>query len=112
MSNFSAWKNRVFTATKGSKFGAILRCAMGIDNDNYPKFSGKCSVTSDGFVMCNFLDRNGIFHLGAFIGAWQDIENNINGLSIHLKLKEKEKKELFDSVNIWIGSDYRTKKYV
>ena len=105
----SDWKNKALAATEGSQFGAILRCALheNIPGRN-PHFTGKAMVTSDGFVMCDFVDKNGDLHIGAFVGAKTDLDRNVVGLSKHLKLNATEAGELSAVVAKWIGKYWRS----
>lgn len=103
------WKDKALAATKGSKFGAILACAAGVEQPA-PYFSGKASVTSDGFVMCNFTDHRGYGYMGAFVGSISDLDRNVEGLARHLKLSAEDHDALKALVENWFGQDYRSKK--
>ncbi len=87
-------KIKILAATVGTKFGAILRCALDTERDLTPRFIGSATVTSDGFVMCSFIDSNGTFHPGAFVGALSDIDLNASGLRKHLSLNADEYDQL------------------
>jgi hypothetical protein len=106
------WKDKALAATRGSKFGAIIQSAFGIGAGltTGPRFVGKASITSDGFVMCNFIDSNGQFHFGAFVGAFDDLTRNYRGLSDHLKLNERDRASFRKVLNDWIGNDWRVIK--
>ena len=80
------WRDKALAATKGTKFGSILRCIMRVDRDALPRFDGKCSITCDGFCICDFVDSDGQFQIGAFVGSWRDVINNAEGLARHLSL--------------------------
>lgn len=101
-----SWKERALAATRGSRFGAILSAATGTEIEA-PCFHGKASVTSDGFVMADFAGADGRYHMGAFVGAMSDLENNVRGLAKHLGLNDEERAELSDTVRGWVGRDYR-----
>lgn len=100
------WKARAIAATRGTQFGAIIACAASVDRDATPRFVGKAIVTSDGFVMCDFVDRNGNCHYGAFVGASTDLTGNVTGLTSHLKLSSDDAAALRDLIRGWIGTDY------
>ena len=102
-------QERALAATNGSQLGAILRCAFNKNGLNEtPRFTGRASITSDGFVMCNFVDRYGHDHMGAFVGDTKDLNDNITGLVKHLKLNDDEIEELHNAVYVkWIGTDWR-----
>lgn len=99
------WKDKALAATRGSQFGAILSAATDTEIPA-PSFSGKASITSDSFVMCNFTKANGENHMGAFVGGASDLVRNTQGLAKHLKLDDAERAELFATVRNWIGQDY------
>jgi hypothetical protein len=74
-------------ATKNTRLGAMLACAfMGKDQPTAgrPYFSGHASVTSDGFIMWNFVTKTREFHYGALAGDWQSLMDNLRGLVVHL----------------------------
>jgi hypothetical protein len=102
------WKDKAVLATRGSQFGAIINCAFGIGagETTGPRFVGKANVTSDGFVMCDFIDRNGQYRFGAFVGAKSDLDGNVRGLTKHLKLTDKQETEFKAKIASWIGSDW------
>lgn len=96
-------KDKVLAATYGTKLGAILRCALDVERDAQPRFVGKATVTSDGFIVCNFVDSDGEAHFGAFVGSKQDLWGNVLGLCDHLKLQKAEIGELTNVVDAWLG---------
>lgn len=107
MAKVTLWQDRLLAATNGSRLGAIARCALGRNADeSYPAFTGKASVTSDGFIMCDFVDREGTPHMGAFVGAVDDLRTNVLGVAAHLKLTEAERAAWFKVVQEWIAIDY------
>lgn len=103
------WQNKALHATQGTQFGAIIRCALGVEGLLVPRYSGKASVTSDGFVMCDFIDKNGEGHFGAFVGAFGDLTGNVSGLSDHLALSVVERAEFRAVIVAWVGTDWRVK---
>ena len=103
------WQVRALAAAEGAKFGAILRCAINRNiPEAFPQFSGKATVTSDGFVMCNFTDADGRFHMGAFVGSASDLSINTAGLADHLDLSREDHLALCAAITNWIGKDYRS----
>lgn len=99
------WKDKALAATRGSQFGAIIRCALGRDagQTTGPRFVGKANITSDRFIMCNFIDSNGQFRHGAFVGAFDDLTRNYRGLSDHLKLNDKDRAAFRRVLASWAG---------
>ena len=99
---------RILAATNGSQLGAILRCAFNKNGQlKRMLFVGQASVTSDGFVMCSFIDGRGESHLGAFVGSISDLDENIARLEKHLKLTAGEIEELNAAIAGWIATDWR-----
>jgi hypothetical protein len=103
-----SWKTKALAATRGSQFGAIIECALGIGvgQTTGPRFVGKATVTSDGFIMCDFIDRNGCYRHSAFVGAKDDLTRNYRGLSDHLKLSERDRANFRRALARWIRQDW------
>lgn len=80
----SQWREIAMQATRGTQLGAIVACALGRASGR-PRFHGQAHVTSDGFVMCDFTDKEGRYHHGAFVGSMTDLLDNIAGLLAHLR---------------------------
>lgn len=99
------WKQRALAATRGSLFGAILSAATRTKIDA-PCFIGRATMTSDGFVMCNFLDANQEGHMGAFVCHSTDLVRNTINLASHLRLDDDDRGALFEVVRNWISVDY------
>lgn len=104
------WKDKAIAATNGSQFGAILRCASERNTDQCPRFEGKAYITSDGFVMCSFVTRDGEYKSGAFVGSAKDLYRNVDGLSAHLRLSVDDQAALKALVDGWVASDYRSQR--
>lgn len=110
LAGLPVWQWKALQATRGTRFGAILACASERYYDAAPatpRFVGRASVTSDGFVMCNFVDQRGNGHRGAFVGAIADLNANVSGLADHLALNDAERLALGALISRWIGADYR-----
>lgn len=107
MSKQTHWKIRVLNGTHGTQSGAILRYILGHSNDECPRFAGKASVTSDGFVMCDFVDRDGNGHMGAFVGDVGGLTRMHSNVVKHFKLTAPQAVELGDAIDGWVGQDWR-----
>ena len=106
-----ALENKILKAcASGGKLRAILANVFGHGNKEAPRYNGRATVTSDGFIMCGFTDSNGSRHMGAFVGSYSDLENNLEGLSRFMKLTPAEKDYLLARVAGWIATDYRSKR--
>lgn len=105
------WQDKVIEASDATQTGAILRCALNRNcADRLPKFEGKAAITSDGFVMCNFVGEDGEHHMGAFVGSANDLMANIAKLSAHCKLTPQEDLALNTAVEAWVSTDYREQR--
>lgn len=96
-------QKKILAVTQNGQFGAILRCALDVERDALPRFTGRAMVTSDGFVMCNFVDSSGQVRMGAFVGSKADLVQNVEGLSRWLKLSPEDERELRTLVDGWLG---------
>lgn len=107
----NTWKDRVVSATRGNQtqLGTILLAALdrNVEGD-FPQFGEHATVTSDGFITCNFIARDGRSHFGAFVGSVSDFTANLRALSKHLGLTKEEREELLDVALSWIKADYRS----
>jgi hypothetical protein len=107
------WQDRAIAATHNgqSQFGCILLSALHRDTDDTsPRFGRHANVTSDGYVMCDFIDKGGRAHSGAFVGSYADLIANCVGLAKHLKLNSDEETALHTAVcSTWIATDYRAR---
>lgn len=99
------WQDKAMAATRGTQLGAIIACAIGREIEG-PRFWGKASITSDGYVMCNFTRADGENHMGAFVGSARDLVSNVRGLADHLSLAGQDRIELFKAVRDWVSLDY------
>lgn len=102
------FKQRILDTTRGTQTGAIIACAMDKERDAIPRYVGKAIVTSDGYVMCSFVDRHGETHSGAFVGSVEDLDNNLLRLKNHMHLSNSQYNELTAIVTGWISQDYRS----
>jgi hypothetical protein len=112
--NKNSWQYRCVQATHGgqSQLGAIL-CAVLRTRWGRPlSFNYSATVTSDGFVMCDFVDRHGTMRMGAFVCSVRELIENFRGLADHCKLDDKDRTELFKELRAWIYTDYRAKSGV
>lgn len=103
---------KILAATQGSQLGAIVRCAYGLERDAIPRFCGKGCMTSDGFIMANFVDRHGIGHMGAFVGSHEDFDRNVKGLALHCGLSPAERAMFFNTMEDWCGNSTRSSRRV
>lgn len=102
------WQDKLLAATHGTQTGAIAKCVLDRNVEGEPcQYVGKASVTSDGFVMCGYVDRDGQSHMGAFVGDVRDLERNVLGVADHLSLTPDERAAWFRAVRHWIVLDYR-----
>jgi hypothetical protein len=105
----TTWKERMFAAADGTQTGAIVRAAFG-EYGPAMRFDRKATVTSDGFIMCGFTRENGEYHMGAFVGALDDLVVNVVGLGRHCKLTAEQFAELSVAVGNWLGRELTSMK--
>lgn len=87
-------RDRAYHASRG-RLRAILVNALDIEpQPGEPAFLGPPSVTSDGFLICNFVTAEGEHHMGAFAGAVADLQENVEGFLVW-KLRDDEDGWLF-----------------
>lgn len=110
----SDWRQVIVNATKGnqSRLGALIISILKKDyvlaqKGSVPRFDGNATITSDGFVMCDFYGRQGDFHRGAFVGSIGDVVDNFRKLADHCKLNDEDRKAMFLALKNWIAQDYR-----
>ena len=103
------WKAKILAATRGTQLGAIAICALGKKATRNPRFIGKASITSDGFIMCDFVDSSGQYRPGAMVGRVGDLECNAIGVATHCELSPADRLAWFAQVQEWIATDWRSK---
>ena len=105
------WEYRAIEATRAhqSQLGCMLLAMLGRGRTKYPRFGRGATVTSDGYVMADFIGRDGRPHLGAFVCSFNEMVGNFRGLADHLKLSDADRTALFEKVRAWILVDYRPK---
>ncbi len=114
------WIDDAVTATHGnlSRIGCIFLATLDGDTRDamrrkhglgpHPAFASCATVTSDGFLMAGFIDKDGEGHHGAFVGSFADLKANVLGLASHLKLKGDDREAFLKSFRGWISTDYRS----
>lgn len=105
------WRVNALAATRGTRFGAMiqeaLRCVSrlpdGTSRDQSPpRFVGHATRTSDGFLMCNYISREGDYHMGAFVGSEADLDGNVAGLIRHLSMDEANAADFRAVMKGWV----------
>lgn len=106
--DFDGWRGTALRVTLGTRFGAILHAVWEQDMPPAgPEFLGKATVTSDGFVLCDYRDRQGRRHRGALVGSYNDLMGNVRGIAKHMRLTNEQRDLLEVEVDKWITTDYR-----
>jgi hypothetical protein len=106
----SDWKARALTASRGTRTGAILRAALDVDPHELPLFGSSATVTSDGYILADYVEANGTVHHDAFVGSVDDLEINAIRLADHLGLTGDDRAALLAVFHGWIGADYRSRR--
>lgn len=104
----TALADKLFVGSGITQTHAIIACALDRDPMTTARFVGKATITSDGFVQCDFVDHDGQGRRGAFVGSWMELDNNLQGLIHHLELGEPELAQLRELIKGWVGTDYRS----
>lgn len=122
MAKTPAWALGALAYTYGTQFGAIIHEALrqadmlkpgsspeSTEKDRAgPRFIGKAIVTSDGFVQCSFVTRDGEHKHMAFVGSIGDLERNALGLANHLDMTTADRAKFNSTLSGWISLDYRS----
>ena len=105
-----SWQGKAIQATGGnrSKTGAIVLAILAQTPPEPPAFGHGAVITSDGFVMCDFLDRDNVLHTGAFVSSVDELTSNFRRLRDHLKLTDAEGDAMFTYLRGWIKKDWRS----
>jgi hypothetical protein len=105
----ATWQFRAEEATQGneSKLGAILLGVLKRSPHKPPAYGSKAAIGTDDKVFADYLDRAGIYHKAAYVCDVGELVVNFRGLADHLKLNDKDRKEMFDALRKWIVKDYR-----
>lgn len=98
----------LYVGSGATQTHAIIACALDRDPMTTARFVGKATITSDGFIQCDFVDHDGQGRRGAFVGSWGELEANLIDLIHHLELGEPELAHLRALVKSWVGTDYRS----
>lgn len=107
MSEKVTWQDRLLAATQGTQTGAIVKCVLGRNLPNGRRqYQGSAIITSDGFLMCNFVDAEGEGHGGAFVGSVEDLKRNIVKVADHLELSDADREAWYRACRAWISTDY------
>jgi hypothetical protein len=97
-------KEKLFTAYCHPQTHAIIAAMLDREPNTTARYVGKATITSDGFCMCSFVGADGIGHSNAFVGSWEEVEDNLQLVAEDLSIPEDETREL---VRNWIAQDYR-----
>ena len=98
------WQGITLTATNGMRLGAILQAAYNVPRaDIRPRYGSRATVTSDGFLIADFIARDGGHHMGAFVGSVEDTQRNCGRLAAHCELTDVDAVKLINTVAAWYG---------
>lgn len=109
MSKPERWQEKLLRTARGMQTGAIVAAILGRDIQQ-PKYVGKAVVTSDGFVMCNFITKNGESKHGALVSDVDGVCDNLRALVHVCKLTSEQATEFYNIAKAWIAIDYRAVK--
>jgi hypothetical protein len=94
-------RDLLFIAAR-TQTGAIVACAYDVLRDDTPRFEGKATRTSDGYLLCDYVDKQGREHYSAFVGSEEHLWENINVLSEACHLAINQDTDLKRKVADWI----------
>lgn len=99
---------------KGSREDSMMRAVVLAVLGRNPtflrnNFVGKAAITSDGFVMCDFIGSHGEYHYGALVCEVSELKHNIKGIAKFLRLNSGEMDVWYGACSAWIGNDYSGK---
>jgi hypothetical protein len=94
----------LYSARPDPQTHAIIAAMLGAEPKTSARYVGKAIVTSDGFVLCNFVGSDGVAHHGAFVGSMAELERNVKDVAAAVKVPAAEVDKLISS---WIATDYR-----
>ena len=107
----TTWKQAAVTAAHGTQTGAIVAAALDV-RIPAPHFGRNACVTSDGFVMADFVDARGNMRHGAFVGPVSDLIANVRRLADFMELEPEQRSELFKAIRGWVSQDYSSAKLI
>ncbi len=106
------WRTRLYFAPTGAQTHAIIAAVLGEEPRTDQLYVGKACITSDGFVMCDYIDAEGLLRAGAFVGSFESLQTNVVGLIKHLQaegvLSDDERDEVLKAWVGWFAKDYRS----
>lgn len=104
------WRFKLIEAAQGnqSMLGCIVLAAIGKKPSNPPFFHGKAIITEAGEVLCDFVERDRVYHRKARVSDDEDLVRNLVSLTVHCGLTDTERVEFLARVNAWIGEDHRS----
>ena len=102
------WRFKMVKATRGSQtqLGTLL---LAIINKSRPKpsYGDQGYITSDGYLLADFVDKRGEYHPAAFIAPIKTVVDAFRAAADEAKLDGDEVIALFTEFRRWIGSDDR-----
>lgn len=102
----------VYAIRSSPMFAAILDAAFDVPLDlrrTTSTFRGKATVTSDGYVMCDFVRDGGDYHPGAFVCSVGDLMRNARDLDTHIRSYiDTWDGHVTAAIRGWIGRDWRS----
>jgi hypothetical protein len=98
---------RLLEVTSDTRTGCILRAMFNDPRQYHPRYDRNAIITSDGYIMCGYTDRNGDYYAGAFVGSAFDLTRQLISLCVFARLNGDEMLALGDAADSWIGTDYR-----
>jgi hypothetical protein len=104
-----SWQGKAILATHGNRgmTGTVLLACLGQTPPHPPALGLGAVITSDGFVMCDFVGKDGVMHTGAFLDHIDLVIKAFRLLADHLKLGDEDREKMFLYLRGWIKKDWR-----
>lgn len=96
--------DKLYDARPHPKTHCIIAAMLGRTPKTPQVFTSKAIVTSDGFVQANFVDGDGVMHHSAFVGSFEELEDNLHHVGDAVGVDRSDVDALIAS---WIAVDYR-----
>ena len=104
------WKHRAVEATGGNAtlMGCFVLAICGWQSGRKPPRFGRVAyINADGIIFTNMQNKDGEIFPNHCLGDVQVVVDNFRGLADHLKLNDKERREMFSELGKWFVHDAR-----
>lgn len=82
---------------------AFLAGVLAQPDTELPRYGPSATITADGFLIGDFWTVDDEFHMGAFLGDFDDHERNLRGLVDHVGLTGRDRLVVLAAFERWCG---------